>query len=59
MGSCGHVGHVHLGVGRHRLWVLLVDGGVVVGAGVVVVDPCCHGVWVFVVLKVANDMAHA
>ena len=58
------MGHVHSGVGRHHLWVLIVDGGMVVGAGVVVVVvvvvvvPCCYGVWVFVVLKVAIDVAH-
>ena len=54
------MGHVHSGVGRHHPQVLVVDGGVVGGAGVVVVVvPCCHGVWVFLVLKVTIDVAHA
>ena len=45
--------------GRH-LWVLVVKRGVVVGdcVVVVVVFPCCPGVWAFIVLKVAVNMAH-
>ena len=62
MDSCGHVcgGCVHSCVGNHCLWVLVVDGGVVVGDGgaVVVVVPCHPGVLVLMVLKVAVNMAH-
>ena len=51
--------HVHSGVGARRPQDLVVDGGVVVGGGdvVVVVIPRCPAVWVFVVLKVAVDVA--
>ena len=43
----------------HCLWVIVVEGGVVVGDGgaVVVVFPCHPGVWAFIVLKVAIDIA--
>ena len=46
-------------VGGGHPWVLVVEGGVVVGddGGVVVVFPCRPGVWAFVVLKVAVDVA--
>ena len=54
---CG--GRVHLGVGGCQLQVLVVDGGVVVGAGgvddVVISRP--PGVWAFMVLKVAINVA--
>ena len=61
MGSGGCVcgGHVHLGVGRCHLQVLVVDGGVVVGAGGVVDVVISHppGVWAFMVLKVTINVA--
>ena len=46
-------------VGGRRPWVLVVEGGVVLGddGGVVVVFPRHPGVWAFVVLKVAVDVA--
>ena len=59
VGSHGQVGHVHSCVGGCHPWVLLVDGQVVVDDGGVVVFPVphCPAMWVFVVLKVAVDMA--
>ena len=49
----------HPRVGGHRPWVLVVNGGVVVGDGgaVVVVVPRRPGVWAFVARKVAVDVA--
>ena len=39
----------HPRVGGHHPWVLVVNGGVVVGdGGAVVVVPCCLCVWAFV-----------
>ena len=47
-------------VGSHRPWVLVVEGGVVVGdsGAVVIVFPHHHGMWALVVLKVTVDVAH-
>ena len=46
-------------VGSRCPWVLVLEGGVVVGddGGVVVVFPRHPGMWAFIVLKVTVDMA--